>query len=90
MSRVKVRRPSWSPTTVTCPSLSSGSADAVGQSLHGLHEVVPLADDPGAAHDVVARAAGHGDVAGCLGLAVDGQRGEGLLPSCTSAVPSKT
>ncbi len=27
----------------------------------------------------MARAAGHGDVACCLGLAVDGQRGEGLL-----------
>ena len=40
---------------------------------------MPLADDPGAAHDVVARAAGHGDVAGGLGLAVDGQRAEGLL-----------
>ena len=40
---------------------------------------MPLADDPGAAHDVMARAAGHGDVAGGLGLAVDGQRGEGLL-----------
>ena len=53
--------------------------DAVGQPLHGLDEVVPLADDPGAAHDVVARAAGHGDVAGGLGLAVDGQRAEGLL-----------
>ena len=53
--------------------------DAVGEPLHGLHEVVPLADNPGAAHDVVARAAGHGDVAGGLGLAVDGQRAEGLL-----------
>ena len=53
--------------------------DAVGQPLHGLDEVVPLADDPGAAHDVVARAAGHGDVAGGLGLAVDGQRAEGLV-----------
>ena len=53
--------------------------DAVGERLHGLHEVVPLADDPGAAHDVVARAPGHGDVAGGLGLAVDGQRAEGLL-----------
>ena len=53
--------------------------DAVGEPLHGLHEVVSLADDPGAAHDVVARAPGHGDVAGGLGLAVDGQRGEGLL-----------
>ena len=52
--------------------------DAVGQPLHGLDEVVPLADDPGAAHDVVARAPGHGDVAGGLGLAVDGQRREGL------------
>lgn len=53
--------------------------DAVGEALHGLDEVVALADDPGAAHDVVARAAGHGDVAGGLGLAVDGQRAEGLL-----------
>ena len=53
--------------------------DAVGQALHRLDEVVPLADDPGAAHDVVTRAAGHGDVAGGLGLAVDGQRAEGLL-----------
>ena len=53
--------------------------DAVGEALHRLDEVVPLADDPGAAHDVVARAPGHGDVAGGLGLAVDGQRGEGLL-----------
>ena len=53
--------------------------DAVGQPLHGLDEVVPLADDPGAAHDVVARAPGHGDVAGGLGLAVDGKRAEGLV-----------
>lgn len=53
--------------------------DAVGESLHRLHEVVTLADDPGAAHDVVAGAPGHGDVAGCLGLAVDGQRAEGIL-----------
>ena len=58
-----------------------GVGDAVGERLHGLDEVVPLADDPGAAHDVVARAAGHGDVAGSLGLAVDGQRGERLLLS---------
>ena len=48
-----------------------GVGYAVGQPLHGLDEVVPLADDPGAAHDVVARAPGHGDVAGGLGLAVD-------------------
>lgn len=40
---------------------------------------MPLADDPGAAHDVVAGAPCHGDVAGGLGLAVDGQRAEGLL-----------
>ena len=40
---------------------------------------MPLADDPGAAHDVVARAPCHGDVAGGLGLAVDGQRAEGLV-----------
>ena len=53
--------------------------DAIGQPLHRLHEVVALADDPGAAHDVVARAPGHGDVAGGLGLAVDGQRAEGLI-----------
>ena len=53
--------------------------DAVGQPLHGLHEVVALADDPAGAHDVVARAPCHGDVAGGLGLAVDGERAEGLL-----------
>lgn len=53
--------------------------DAVGEALHGLDEVVPLADDPAGAHDVVARAPGHGDVAGGLGLAVDGQRAEGLV-----------
>ena len=56
-----------------------GVGDAVGQPLHGLDEVVPLADDPGAAHDVVARAPCHGDVAGGLGLTVDGQRAEGLV-----------
>lgn len=56
-----------------------GVGDAVGESLHRLDEVVALADDPGAAHDVVARAACHGDVAGGLGLAVDGQRGERLV-----------
>ena len=39
---------------------------------------MPLADDPRAAHDVVARAPGHGDVPRRLGLAVDGQRAEGL------------
>ena len=48
-----------------------GVGDAVGQPPHRLDEVVSLADDPGAAHDVVARAPGHGDVAGGLGLAVD-------------------
>lgn len=56
-----------------------GVGDAVGERLHRLDEVVPLANDPGAAHDIVARAAGHGDVAGGLGLAVDGQRAEGLV-----------
>lgn len=56
-----------------------GVGDAVGQALHRLDEVVPLADDPAGAHDVVAGAPGHGDVAGGLGLAVDGQRAEGLL-----------
>lgn len=39
---------------------------------------MPLADDPRAAHDVVARAPGHGDVPRRLGLAVDGKRAEGL------------
>ena len=43
-----------------------GVGDAVGQHFHGLDEVAPLADDPGAAHDVVTRAPGHGDVAGGL------------------------
>ena len=56
-----------------------GVGDAVGEALHGLDEVVPLADDPGAAHDVVARAAGHGDVPRRLGLPVDGQRAERLV-----------
>lgn len=56
-----------------------GVGDAVGQPLHGLDEVVSLADDPAGAHDVVARAPRHGDVAGGLGLAVDGQRGERLV-----------
>ena len=56
-----------------------GVGYAVGQPPHGLDEVVALADDPGAAHDVVAQAAGHGDVASGLGLAVDGQRAEGLV-----------
>lgn len=56
-----------------------GVGYAVGEPLHGLDEVVPLADDPGAAHDVVARAPGNGDIAGCLRLAVDGQRAEGVV-----------
>ena len=56
-----------------------GVGDAAGQALHGLDEVVALADDPGTAHDVVARAPGHGDVACSLGLAVDGKRAEGLV-----------
>lgn len=56
-----------------------GVGDAVGEALHRLDEVMALADDPAGAHDVVARAAGHGDVAGGLGLAVDGQRAEGLV-----------
>ena len=56
-----------------------GVGDAVGERLHGLDEVAALADDPAGAHDVVARAPGHGDVAGGLGLAVDGQRAEGLV-----------
>ena len=56
-----------------------GVGDAVGQPLHRLDEVVALAYDPAGAHDVVARAPGHGDVAGGLGLAVDGKRAEGLV-----------
>ena len=56
-----------------------GVGDAVGETLHRLYEVVALADDPAGAHDVVARAARHGDVAGGLGLAVDGKRAEGLV-----------
>lgn len=56
-----------------------GVGDAVGQALHGLDEVVSLADDPAGAHDVVAGAPRHGDVAGGLGLAVDGKRADGLL-----------
>ena len=56
-----------------------GVGGAVGQPLHGLDEVAALADDPAGAHDVVARAPGHGDVAGGLGLAVDGQRAEGFV-----------
>ena len=56
-----------------------GVGHAVGQPLHGLHEVVALADDPAGAHDVVAWAPRHGDVARGLGLAVDGQRAEGLV-----------
>lgn len=38
--------------------------DAIGEPLHRLDEVASLADDPGVAHDVVARAPGPGDVAG--------------------------
>ena len=56
-----------------------GVGTAIGKHRHCLDEVVSLADDPGAAHDVVARTAGHGDVAGGLGLSVDGQRGERLV-----------
>ena len=51
----------------------------VGEPLHGLDEVATLADDPARAHDVVARAVRHGEVAGGLGLAVDGERAEGFV-----------
>ena len=51
----------------------------VGEGPHRPDEVAALADHPGAAHDVVPGAAGHGEVAGGLGLAVDGQRREGLV-----------
>ena len=52
---------------------------AVGERPHRLDEVAAVADDPAGAHDVVPGAAGHGQVAGGLGLAVDGQRAEGLV-----------
>lgn len=52
---------------------------AVREPLHGSDEVAALADDPARAHDVVARAPGHGEVTGGLGLPVDGERGEGLV-----------
>ena len=51
---------------------------AVGERPHRLDEVAAVADDPARARDVVPGAAGHGKVAGGLGLAVDGQRAEGL------------
>ena len=56
-----------------------GVGHAVGERLHGLDEVAALADDPAGAHDVVAGAPCHGDVACGLGLAVDGQGAEGLV-----------
>ena len=52
---------------------------AVGEPPHRLHEVVAIADDPGTAHDVVLRAPGDGEIAGGLGLAVDGEGREGLI-----------
>lgn len=52
---------------------------AVGERRHGAHEVLAFTDDPAGAHDVMLGAIRHGDVAGGLGLAVDGQRGEGLV-----------
>lgn len=52
--------------------------DAVGERPHRPDEVAPVADDPAGAHDVVPGAAGHREVAGGLGLAVDGQRRERL------------
>ena len=56
-----------------------GAGAAVGQHAHGLHEVVPAADDPAGAQDVVRGAPLHREVAGGLGLAVDGQRRERLV-----------
>lgn len=91
MSRVKVRRPNWSSTTVTRSSPFSGVGHPVGEGPHRLYEVVAVADDPGAAHHVVPGAAGHGEVASGLGLAVDGEGAEGLPPSSwSSRVQSKT
>lgn len=52
--------------------------DAVREGGHRPHEVAPVADDPGGAQDVVRRAARHGEVARRLGLAVGGERREGL------------
>ena len=78
---MKVSRPIWSSTTL-------GDA-AAGQRRHGADEVLAVADDPGGAHHVVPRCAGHRDVAGGLGLAVDAERAERLVLVVTW-VPSKT
>lgn len=56
-----------------------GVRHPVGERPHGPDEVPAVADHPGAAHDVVSGAAGRGEVAGGLGLAVGGQRREGLV-----------
>ena len=56
-----------------------GVGAAIGQHAHGLHEVVPLADDPAGAQDVVRGVPLHREVTGGLGLAVDGQRRRDLV-----------
>ena len=56
-----------------------GIGAAIGQHTHGLDEVVPAANDPAGAQDVVRGAPLGGKVAGGLGLAVDGERRERLI-----------
>ena len=51
---------------------------AVGERGHGPREVAAVAHDPAGAQDIVPGAARHGEVAGGLGLAVDGEGAEGL------------
>ncbi len=79
MSRVKVRRPYWSSTTVTSSRPSRESATRSGQGHHGLDEVASLADHPAGTQDVMARRVRHGDVARGLGLPVHAERRERLL-----------
>lgn len=56
-----------------------GICHAVGERSHRLHEVVPIAYDPGGAQDIVLRASRDGEVPCGLGLAVDGEGAEGLV-----------
>ena len=53
-------------------------------------KLLPVADDPAGAHDVVARHNADDGVAGGLRLAVDAQRASGSSSVWTSRVPSKT
>ena len=61
------------------PQRVPGVGDAIGERRHGLHEVPAVADHPARAEDVVRGAAGHGDIARSLGLAVHAQRAHGLV-----------